>query len=202
MPQAAISRWSSKTLVTRADVVLAGAWDTDCTLTADINLQGKNWTPVGNQYKNNGYEGKFDGNGYTISNLNIDTSNDDVGLFGYVDNDGIVQNVNLTNVKVSGQWYVGGVVGDNGSGSITACYWQKGPDLGVGQNDGIGTLDVKQIKDDVTIQDAIDAMNKYLTDYQYKWEGSQIVLVANSSNTTEVSGLTQKVLDAARAIGL
>ena len=99
----------------------------------------------------------------------------------------------------------GGVVGYNGSGSITDCYWKKdtnGPDLGVGQNDGIGTLDVKQIKDDVTMQDAIDAMNKYLTDYQYKWESSQIVLVANSSNTTELPGLTQKVLDAARAIGL
>ena len=191
-------------LLAWADVVLAGAWDTDCTLTADINLQGKNWTPVGNQYKNNGYEGKFDGNGYTISNLNIDTSNDDVGLFGYVDNDGIVQNVNLTNVKVSGQWYVGGVVGDNGSGSITACYWQKGPDLGVGQNDGTGTLDVKQIPDDATMQDAIDAMNSYITGtgYQYKLENSKPVLVASNSNTPEVSGLTQRVLDVARAVGL
>ena len=91
-------------LLAWADVVLAGDWDTDCTLTANIDLGEENWTPIGNY--SNRYTGTFDGDGYTISNLNINTSNSDyVGLFGYVDG-GTVENLNLANVSVSGYYYV------------------------------------------------------------------------------------------------
>ena len=52
--------------------------------------------------------------------------------------------------------------------------------------------------------DAIDVMNSYIkgTGYQYKLENSKPVLVASNTNTPEVSGLTQRVLDVARTLGL
>ena len=210
-----------------ADAVNGSKTGLNCTLTSNIALTGE-WTPIGNSYSN-AYAGTFDGDGHTISGLQV-SGGDCVGLFGYV-NGGTVKNLNLVvtsvsgssnvgsvvgrnydgtiqgcmvtggSIKANGRAAVGGVVGYNGIGSITDCYWKKGPEQGVGTDYGTGTPDVTQINDDVPMQTAIAAMNNYLTGYQYELKGDQIVLVA-SSNTPEVSGLTQKVLDAARMIGL
>ena len=210
-----------------ADAVNGSKTGLNCTLTSNIALTGE-WTPIGNSYSN-AYAGTFDGDGHTISGLQV-SGGDCVGLFGYV-NGGTVKNLNLVvtsvsgssnvgsvvgrnydgtiqgcmvtggSIKANGRAAVGGVVGYNGIGSITDCYWKKGPEQGVGTDYGTGTPDVTQINDDVPMQTAIAAMNNYLTGYQYELKGDQIVLVA-SSNTPEVSGLTQKVLDAARAFGL
>ena len=107
-------------LLAWADVVLAGAWDTDCTLTANIDLAEQNWTPIGNSLWN-AYAGTFDGGGHTISNLNVNMqTTNNVGLFGYV-NGGTVENLNLANVSVSGNSYVGGIAGDNNNGTIRSC---------------------------------------------------------------------------------
>ena len=140
----------------------------------------------------------------TVQNLNLKitivSGNDYVGgLAG--SNAGTIQGC-MVSGNVSGSDWVGGVVGYNGIGSITDCYWKKGPEQGVGTDYGTGTPDVTQINDDVPMQTAIAVMNNYLTGYQYELKGDQIVLVASNSNTPEVSGLTQKVLDAARMIGL
>ena len=103
--------------------------DIDAELTADIDLseicgeniggQSVSWTPIGNSISGNPYEGTFDGNGHTISGLNIDSSTADYqGLFGRVS--GTVQNLSVSG-SVSGNNYVGGVVGYN-SGIVTNCY--------------------------------------------------------------------------------
>lgn len=77
-------------------------------LTADIDLKNKEWTPIGN--KTNNFQGTFDGNGHTISNLKITGNKDDVGLFGYT-TVGEIKNLTVHNASVSGYLDVGVVAG-------------------------------------------------------------------------------------------
>ncbi len=77
------------------------------------------WTPIGS-ISGNSYEGTFNGDGHTISGLYIDTTANNQGLFGYVS--GTVQNLSVSG-SVSGDAYVGGVVGENsGSSTVENCY--------------------------------------------------------------------------------
>ena len=121
----------------------------NCTLTADIDLTGKNWTPIGTSFSNK-YTGTFDGGGHTIKGLTVTTNDQFVGLFGSIGNAGPVKNVMMEGVQitknhssgfaggvagysdgtiencsvsgsVSGTVYVGGVVGAQWEGSITGC---------------------------------------------------------------------------------
>ena len=78
-------------------------------LGANIDLDGKEWTPIGTSEKP--FKGTFDGQGETISNLEIDmSSKSDVGLFGYTSN-GEIKNFTLNNAKVVGYLDVGAVAG-------------------------------------------------------------------------------------------
>ena len=95
-----------------------GKTDINITLDTDLTLTGE-WTPIGTESQP--YTGTFDGNGKTITGLTVTGSNDYAGLFGYIDSGGKVQNVTLTDVSVTGYWYVGGVVGANDKGTVTAC---------------------------------------------------------------------------------
>ena len=122
----------------------------NCTLTADINLTGKDWTPIGTDYDNS-YKGTFDGGGHTITGLTFTTNDEYAGLFGWLNKAGTVKNVVMEGVQitsnqiyggsiggvvgyswgtiencsvsgsVSGTVYVGGVVGAQIDGSITGC---------------------------------------------------------------------------------
>ena len=51
-------------------------------LTADIDLGGHEWTPIGNS-STNAFQGILEGNGHAITNLSIDSNVSYVGLFGY-----------------------------------------------------------------------------------------------------------------------
>ena len=78
-------------------------------LSADIDLGGKEWTPIGKSGKP--FQGIFDGNEKTISNLVINSpTQSDVGLFGFTQS-GEVKNFTLRNAKVSGYLDVGAVAG-------------------------------------------------------------------------------------------
>ena len=78
-------------------------------LTKDIDLNGKEWTPIGTSA--NPFKGTFDGQGHTISNLYINMPDrNDVGLFGYT-SDGEVKNVVINNAKVAGKNCTGVVTG-------------------------------------------------------------------------------------------
>ena len=122
----------------------------NCTLTADIDLTGKDWTPIGTDYDNS-YKGTFDGGGHTITGLTFTTNDEYAGLFGWLNRAGTVKNVVMEGVQitsnqiyggsiggvvgyswgtiencsvsgsVSGTVYVGGVVGAQIDGSITGC---------------------------------------------------------------------------------
>ncbi len=77
-------------------------------LTADIDLNNEEWTPIGNS--TNKFEGTFDGDNHTISNLTITGNNSNAGLFGFTTN-GEVKNLTVNNAKVSGRLNVGVVAG-------------------------------------------------------------------------------------------
>ena len=77
-------------------------------LTKDIDLGGKEWTPIGNA--SHIFKGTFDGDNHIIRNLVITGNNSNVGLFG-VTHDGEVKNFTVVDAKVSGRLNVGVVAG-------------------------------------------------------------------------------------------
>ena len=89
----------------------------NCTLTADIDLTGKDWTPIGTDYDNS-YTGTFDGGGHTITGLTVTTNDQYAGLFGYLGNFGnggsTVKNVVMEGIQITCNHrlgYAGGVAG-------------------------------------------------------------------------------------------
>ena len=87
----------------------------------DIDLSSfENWTPIGTE--NKPYTGTFDGNGCTIKGLTIKSTDDFIGLFGYVGEGGCVQNVALEGGSIKGSSYVGGVAGYIYLGTVSNCY--------------------------------------------------------------------------------
>ncbi|OUP07042.1 hypothetical protein B5F34_12330 [Mediterranea sp. An20] len=96
-----------------------GKTDINITLDTDLTLTGE-WTPIGTESQP--YTGTFDGKDKTITGLTVNQEGTNyVGLIGYLGSGGKVQNVTLTDVSVTGYWYVGGVVGANDKGTVTAC---------------------------------------------------------------------------------
>lgn len=92
----------------------------NCTLTANIALTGKTWTPIcpDNSKK---YTGTFDGGGHTIKGLTVTTSDQYAGLFGQIGPGGTVKNVVLTEVNITSGTFVGGVAGWSFDGNIENC---------------------------------------------------------------------------------
>ena len=90
-------------------------------LTADIDLEGEEWIPIGS----NGYtfNGIFDGQGNTISNVNVKGTNY-VGLFGSLKDNGNgaeIKNLIVKDATIVGNHYGGVIAGSGGSGKITNC---------------------------------------------------------------------------------
>ena len=141
---------SADGLMNIAKLVNGGKSDINITLDTDIDLTGKDWTPIGTDYDNS-YKGTFDGGGHTITGLTFTTNDKYAGLFGRLNKAGTVKNVVMEGVQitsnqiyggsiggvagyswgtiencsvsgsVSGTVYVGGVVGAQIDGSITGC---------------------------------------------------------------------------------
>ena len=141
---------SADGLMNIAKLVNGGKTDINITLDTDIDLTGKDWTPIGTDYDNS-YKGTFDGGGHTITGLTFTTNDEYAGLFGWLNRAGTVKNVVMEGVQitsnqiyggsiggvvgyswgtiencsvsgsVSGTVYVGGVVGVQIGGSITGC---------------------------------------------------------------------------------
>ena len=98
----------------------------NCTLTADIDLTGKTWTPIGDGSTSaNSYQGTFDGQGHRITGLAITTDNprgESAALFGGISGNGEVKNLQLVDVNydVKQVGASGGIVHVN-HGTLTAC---------------------------------------------------------------------------------
>lgn len=86
--------------------------DVDIILAGNIDLEGKAWTPIGNDEVN--YRGTFDGKGFTISNLSV-TGIDYVGLIGSGDQQSsaatVIKNLYIKGATLSANHYVGAVAG-------------------------------------------------------------------------------------------
>ena len=105
------------------------------TLTDDIDLSGVTWTPIGND-EYNPFRGTFNGGGHTISKLNVTAASECVGLFGYLNYGGKVENLTLDNCTFESTFsaddhtysiYVGSVVGCNcWQGTVSNCHVTNG----------------------------------------------------------------------------
>ena len=93
----------------------------------------KEWAPIGTgETSPNVYTGTFDGRNYTISGLYFNQENSyDIGLFGR--NNGKIANAGILDSYFYGTSKVGGVCGNNYTGTITNCY-------NTGSVSGLGTL--------------------------------------------------------------
>ena len=140
---------SADGLMNVAKLVNGGKTDINITLDKNIDLTGKDWTPIGTDYDNS-YKGTFDGGGHTITGLTFTTNDEYAGLFGWLNRAGTVKNVVMEGIQitsnhmfgntggvagfswgtiencsvsgsVNGEVYVGGVVGKQTSGSMTGC---------------------------------------------------------------------------------
>ena len=140
---------SADGLMNVAELVNGGKTDINITLDKNIDLTGKDWTPIGTSFDNS-YKGTFDGGGHTITGLTVTTNDQFVGLFGYLNRAGMVKNVVMEGIQitsnhmfgctggvvgyswgtiencsvsgsVSGTDCVGGVVGSQKAGSIIGC---------------------------------------------------------------------------------
>ena len=113
---------SADGLMNIAELVNGGKSDINITLDTDIDLTGKNWTPIGTSFSNK-YTGTFDGGGHTIKGLTVTTNDQFVGLFGSIGYAGTVKNVMMEDVQITsnhGSGFAGGVAGFS-DGTIENC---------------------------------------------------------------------------------
>ena len=115
--------YNANGLMNVAELVNGGKTDINITLDTNIDLTGKDWTPIGTNVDNS-YKGTFDGGGHTITGLTFTTNDEFAGLFGWLNRAGTVKNVVMEGVQItSNQIYggsIGGVVG-SGWGTIENC---------------------------------------------------------------------------------
>ena len=70
-------------------------------LTADIDLDGINWNPIGSRTgDHNTFKGVFDGDGHTISNLYIEREGEGLGLFANTTGNAVIKNLTINNVYI------------------------------------------------------------------------------------------------------
>jgi hypothetical protein len=75
--------------------------------------QGQGWQPIGT-WSLSAFTGSFDGQGHEIRDLFINRPNGSpVGLFGFTGEGGVIKDIGLVSVTVTGYYYVGGLVGCN-----------------------------------------------------------------------------------------
>ena len=113
-------------LMNIAELVNGGKTDINITLDKNIDLTGKDWTPIGTDY-DNAYTGTFDGGGHTITGLTVTTNDQYAGLFGYLGKFGkfgTVKNVVMDGIQITCNHRLGsagGVAGFSRAVTIENC---------------------------------------------------------------------------------
>lgn len=91
-------------------------------LVSDLDLSGKEWTPIGTDGKI--FWGGFDGGGHTITGMTIKGDRDYVGLFGECKNftasSSYIKSVTVKRANISGHSHVGAIAGEGAN--ISDCY--------------------------------------------------------------------------------
>ncbi len=111
-----------------------------------LDLGGSSWAPIGTSARP--FRGNFDGNSHTVSGLFINTSINDVGLFGSLTN-GAISNLGVLTASggVKGNNNVGILLGSQSGGTITNCFTMGA----VAGNDAVGGLIGNQTGGTVTV---------------------------------------------------
>jgi prepilin-type N-terminal cleavage/methylation domain-containing protein len=120
VPEGFVGIWDAQDLA-KIGVVTGYPIDGKYIVMDDIDLsEYDDWTPRGGNYS---FRGEFNGNNYTISNLRIRSAHGlpRLGLFGWVDNGAIIENVILTNVDMDINQTGGALVGSITDGIIRNC---------------------------------------------------------------------------------
>ncbi len=83
----------------------AGGTSYQAVLTKDVSLGGFNWTPIA---KSSAWRGTFDGQGHYVTDLYIDSTDNNVALFGYVGANAVIKNLGVEGeVKTTGKYAAG-----------------------------------------------------------------------------------------------
>jgi mucin-19 len=112
-------------IATKADwqelIATSADWGKQFVLLNDLDFQGMALTPVG--VASPPFTGVFEGNRHVLRNVIISLpTNDNVGIFGYVDSGGQILNLGAENVTITGHACVGGLAGRNDYGVLNSCY--------------------------------------------------------------------------------
>jgi len=115
-------------LMNDLDSTTAGYMD----LASETANWGRGWEPIGTS--DDRFTGSFNGLGCEIRDLFINRPDENyVGLFGLVDEGGVMVNVGVVNATVVGRQHVGGLVGSN-EGTVTNSYYNYDEVLINGEN--------------------------------------------------------------------
>ncbi|MEE1412430.1 MAG: hypothetical protein UF379_01315 [Oscillospiraceae bacterium] len=106
-----------------ANAVNNGSRSACAVLTADIDLNGQEWTPIANSGVNNGYTGTFDGQGHVIHGICVTTgvSSRPQGLFGIIARTGTVRNVKAAGRVLVRQSSGAGLIAGENNGVLYNC---------------------------------------------------------------------------------
>lgn len=114
-------------------------------LTSDITMHNSdmedNFVSIGTSDRP--FEGYFSGGNHTIKGINI-VSTDNTGFFGYI-SDSLIETLTLENITVSGNNYVGGIVGKAVSSSVYECNVHGGRISGISEVGGIAGFNNSEI---------------------------------------------------------
>lgn len=153
-------------------------------LANDINLANQPWTPIGDCNSGNYFQGTFDGQGHTISNLYVNNSTDTnkystAGLFGWIDKAGAtIQNVKVDGATIKGSHWIGVIAGYM-SGKIIGCTVTNSVVEGYNVNDDANG-------------DKVGGIVGYVNDQSYGLENNEVKDCTISGNR-EVAGIAGAV---------
>ncbi|MBR7028345.1 MAG: hypothetical protein IKI05_02920 [Bacteroidaceae bacterium] len=156
--------------------------DTYFRLDADLDYTGKTYTIIGDYDKNDNaaFCGKFDGNGHTISGVQINRTasaknSTNIGLFGTILFSVVIENLTLSASTIKGRCFIGGIVGCTGEGYSTV---GRGP-----------TVRNCHVTDDVTLE-TIDMKVQGSSGWQYSGSLGGIIGYVGFSPTALIGNCT------------
>lgn len=161
------------------------------TQTADIvmskNQTGEGFKPIGTSAQP--FTGFYDGRGFSIANLYINSSQPNIGLFGRISGTSVIKRLSLTNVNVTGGLYTGAFIGFMDAGTlIHDCIVKSGTVLGKGNYTG-GAIGYVSNAQAIRIQSHADVANEgntYCGGLIGQFSNSRVSSLAYSLSTGKV----------------
>ncbi|MGJ0313568.1 hypothetical protein NG750_03495 [Aliarcobacter cryaerophilus] len=192
-----ITNWTQLQNINNSNIVSSSYYfnllnNINSSTTGYMGNSGEGWNPIGD-YTNN-FNGRFDGLGFTISNLYINRpSQNYVGLFGYTNN-ATIKNIGLKDVDISGRNSTGGLVGFNENGTISNSY-SSGSVTGTNYVGGLvgykwdGTISNSYASGNVNGNSNVGGLVGYMNNYFFNVTISNSYASGSVTGTNHVGGL-------------